>query len=502
MTYETSSAPVTVRKHVPDPPTGWKRLRWWGPGLLWAMSAVGSGSVLFTPRVGSEYGYTFLWLLWGVAFLMWVMIREAGRFTVVTGRTLLDGFSTLPGPRNWALWAVLVPQLFAAVAGVGGLSALVGSALSQELPGGLVLWSLTVLAVSTVVVVSGGYGAVSRAALMLALVLVAVMIVAAGGVFSADSDAVAGLVPGIPPDLDIPFLLPWVGTILAGSMGIIWFSYWTARRGYGGGMAGGTEGAEDSEGETAGDTAGDAGRTRNADEQRVSSAMAWFRTLSNTAAVGVVTGTITITAFLILGAELLAPAGIVPSGTDVANELTRLLSDVWGSVGHWLMVAAIVVALGGSVLANQDGWSRSFADITLLIPRSATKDSGSTRRSDGGAAGQTESVPRWLRPLLDRRPVSMGARQALKILFAVIVTSILPAVVIVLVRNPVTIMSVSGIVATIHTPLIVFATLAVNRRLPEAVRPGGVFTVLLGFAGLFYAVFAVLYFANLAGFIG
>jgi Mn2+/Fe2+ NRAMP family transporter len=205
---------------------------------LRAVSAVGSGSVLFTPRVGSEYGYTFLWLLWGVCFLMWVMIREAGRFAVATGRTLLDGYSTLPGPRNWTLWAVFVPQLVAAVAGVGGLCALVGSALAQELPGGLLLWPLVVLATALGVVVSSGYPAVSGVALVLALLLVATTVVAAARVFRPDGDPRAGVLPGlrVPDHIDVPLLLPWIGTILAGPMGIVWFSHWTARRGYGGGV--------------------------------------------------------------------------------------------------------------------------------------------------------------------------------------------------------------------------------------------------------------------------
>lgn len=448
------------------------------------MSAVGSGSVLFTPRVGSEYGYAFLWLLWGIALLMWVMIREAGRFTVATGRTLLDGFSTLPGPRNWALWAVFVPQLLAAVAGVGGLAALVGSTLAAELPGSLLLWSLVVLASTTAVVVSGGYRAVSRIALLLALVLVAITVVAAASVFPADGDAAAGLVPGIPTDLDIPFLLPWVGTILAGSMGIVWYSYWTATRGYGG-----------QTGQLARGEGQQAPPPEETDhEERTARLADWFRTLSNTAAVGVVTGTLIITAFLVLGAELLGPEGVVPSGTDVATELTRLLSDVWGRIGHWLMVAAIIVALGGSVLANQDGWSRSFADITLLLPLAPHEPGGDT---------QGELAPRpWLQRLTGWRPAWMGPRQALKILFAVSVTGLAPAAAIVAVRDPVVIMSVSGIVATIHTPLIVFATLAVNRRIPDALRPSTTSMVLLGFAGLFYAGFAAAYFADLLGLLG
>lgn len=475
----TSQQTVELRQHVPSPPTGAARLRWWGPGLLWAMSAVGSGSVLFTPRVGSEYGYELLWLLWGVAFLMWVMIREAGRFAVVTGRTLLDGFSTLPGPRNWALWAVLLPQLVAAVAGVGGLSALVGSAFAAVLPGDLILWSLLLLLITTTVVVSGGYPAVSRVALVLALVLVAITVVAAAWVFQPDGDARAGVVPGVPPDLSVPFVLPWVGTILAGSMGIVWFSYWTARRGYGGGMN-----------RTSSDGQRDTDPSESS-EQRIARLRSWFGTLSNTAAVGVLTGTVIITAFLILGVELLAPAGVVPSGTDVADDLMLLLSKVWGTVGHWLMFTAIVVALGGSVLANQDGWSRAFADITLLL----SGRSGRNADGAGQAASWTERLTRW-------RPEPMGIARALKILFAVTFTGLIPALVIVLVQDPVTVMSASGIVASVHTPFIVLTTLAVNRRIPDALRPSRLSLGLLGFAGLFYAAFAVLYFANMLGLIG
>lgn len=121
----------------------------------------------------------------------------------------------------------------------------------------------------------------------------------------------------------------------------------------------------------------------------------------------------------------------MPSGIGVADDLMLLLSEVWGTVGHWLMFTAIVVALGGSVLANQDGWSRAFADITLLL-------SGKSGRS------WTERVTSW-------RPETMGTARALKILFAVTFTGLIPAIVIVIVRDPVAVMSASGVVASVHT---------------------------------------------------
>ena len=78
------------RAEVPSPPSGLDKLKWYGPGLLWMLSAVGTGSILFTPRVASAYQYDLLWVLLLVVFFMWVMIREMARFSVVTGRSMLE----------------------------------------------------------------------------------------------------------------------------------------------------------------------------------------------------------------------------------------------------------------------------------------------------------------------------------------------------------------------------------------------------------------------------
>src|SRR5690606_6784609 len=123
------------RDQVPPAPRGWDRFRWYGPGLLWMLSSVGSGSVLFTPRVGARYGYILLWAVLLVIFFQWVWSREVGRYTVVSGRTLLDGLRDMPGLRGWVLWSLFVPQLLAAVVTFAGIAALAGSALMEALPG-------------------------------------------------------------------------------------------------------------------------------------------------------------------------------------------------------------------------------------------------------------------------------------------------------------------------------------------------------------------------------
>jgi Mn2+/Fe2+ NRAMP family transporter len=69
-------------------------------------ASVGSGAVLFTPRIGSRYGYELLWLVPIVVFLMWVMIREVGWYTIATGKTIMDGYGKVPGPKGWAIWLI------------------------------------------------------------------------------------------------------------------------------------------------------------------------------------------------------------------------------------------------------------------------------------------------------------------------------------------------------------------------------------------------------------
>src|SRR5690606_3603426 len=94
------------RAEIPAPPKGKNKLKWYGPGLLWMVSAVGSGSVLFTPRVGAKYGYEFLWMAIIFMFFMWVMIREVGRYTVVTGKTIFEGYREISGSSNWAIYFI------------------------------------------------------------------------------------------------------------------------------------------------------------------------------------------------------------------------------------------------------------------------------------------------------------------------------------------------------------------------------------------------------------
>lgn len=459
----TRTAPGSGSASIRRPtaaPEGRDRFPWYGPGFVWIVASVGSGSVLFTPRVGSRYEYDLLWAALLVILLVWVVIREVGRYTVVTGRSILAGYHDLPGPRGWAVWLIVVPQMIASAVIVAGIAGLVGSALMIALPGAYMTWALGGIVVSCLLVISGRYRWVERVSTLMAGVLVLSAFVTAAVVAPSPGALSAGLVPRFIPDLDLYFIIPWLSFVVAGPAAVLWYSYWLLAREYGG--------PPGESGETAGEPAGAAGADATARLRD------WLRVMSTTAAIGVVGGGAVSLAFLVLGTELLAPAGVMPEGIAVAEDLSRLLADVWGAAGFWLLILGIVIALWGSILANQDGFGRLYADATLLVaPR------------------------RWV-SRFTRGQDAAGVRRRLQNLFTVGLLTVAPILIVLIARDPVRMLSVGGILAAAHMPLVVLLTLHVNRtRLPGELRPGPWSTAGAVAAALFYLAVAGIFFVGL-----
>ena len=114
-------------------------------------------------------------------------------------------------------------------------------------------------------------------------------------------------------------------------------------------------------------------------------------------------------------------------------------------------------------------------------------------------AAEDKAEPR--KELSDKKQKLTAAflnKKWLRIFYAVLFGAILPLVVFFAVKNPVDILSVAGTVAAVHTPVVVFLTLYLNRkRLPAPVRPGHFITVAMWLSGIAYGAFAVFHFATL-----
>jgi Mn2+/Fe2+ NRAMP family transporter len=405
------------------------------------VSAAGSGELLFTPRVGAQYGYALVWALLLAVALKWVVNREVGRYTVVTGQAFLEGAMQVRGPRGWAVIALAGPQLVVAVATIAGLAGAAGTALVLALPGDIRLWTVGSILAATVLVAAGRYGWVERSATVLALLLGGAAVAAALSV-GPDAGALAeGARPQLPDDLDLIEVIPWLGFLLSGAAGIMWYSYWLEAKGYGA-----------------------AGRDEEAPEelsdQDRSRLRGWLTqmTLDNTVAV---IGTLILTfAFLILGTELLRPEGMVPAENEVADVLGRLLGDVWGRAGYWFMIAAVFVGFWDTVLSDQDGFARMFTHAARLLAGSSS----------------------WL-PSPDR----------LRLLLVLGPLAAAPIVLYLIVGEPVGLLKLAGVIEALHLPVVAGMAVVLGRRLPEDLRPSRRTVAATITAALFFAAFAATY---------
>jgi hypothetical protein len=196
----------------------------------------------------------------------------------------------------------------------------------------------------------------------------------------------------------------------------------------------------------------------NTDQDRL---RGWVRQMTLDCTIAVV-GTLIITvAFLVLGAELLRPRNLVPEEDQVARTLGRLLGDVWGPVGFWFMVVAVFVGFWDTVLSDQDGHGRLFANGTRLL---------------------------------------VGAKdgERLQKIFVVGLTGALPILLYCIIGQPVSLLKIAGAIEAAHIPIVATLTILLNRRtLPRQLQPSLFSFLATGAAAAFFTVFAVVYLLGL-----
>ena len=428
---------------VSPPPAGWKRIAWIGPGFLWMVSAAGSGELLFTPRIGAMYGYQLLWAMVAAVTLKWIINREIGRFAVCSGRSLLDGFSRLPGGGRWAVMVILIPQVLVAVSAVAGMAGAAATALILVLPGDVRVWMTVALLASSALVFRGEYRVIERVAMIIGVSLAGAAIVAAVSVSPSMSDLGAGLKPSFPPDVNYAEVVPWLGFMLSGAAGLIWYSYWIPAKGYGLKVTK-VEGAH----------------PRSLDAHERERLRGWVRQMTVDNSIAVVGTFVIAGAFLALGTELLRPEGLVPEEDRVAATLGRLLGDVWGPLGFWFMVTAVFVAFWDTVLSDQDGHARMFSEgIRILFPAARALGEAALRRG-----------------------------------LVVLLLTAAPVALYLVMGEPVGLLKIAGAVEAAHIPFVAALTLLLNHHvLPRELKPSVASTAATLVAAGFFAGFAGYY---------
>lgn len=338
----------------PDPGATWGTrldpVRWLGPGLVMAATAIGASHLVLAPTAGAAFGWQLLWLVPFVHLFKYPAFDFGPRWAVATGSSLLDGYAEIPGPRGWALWTFLLGTVVQGVTVLAGVLAVAAAVAWAAVPAiSPLAWSAILGLIATWILWSGRFDALSALSKWMLLALAGMTTIA----FLATPpplSAWAELARPSLPDGSIVLVAAILGWMPTGLDVSVWHSMWALERRDAWSERAGADAASPPDRRVLGVALTDLGAGYGL-----------------SFALGVM--------FLALGVAVLRPTGEVPRGAEVAITIARLYTDVLGS---WALVPFLIAAFVGmysTTLGVLDGFSRAFAGtLRRLFPGAEGRD--------------------------------------------------------------------------------------------------------------------------------
>jgi Mn2+/Fe2+ NRAMP family transporter len=353
---------------IRKPPTGLAVLALVGPSFIWCAEYIGSGEVILATRTGAILGTSVIWAIISGIFLKYWIGMSGARYTVCTGEGMIDMCSRMPGPKYWAVWIILIGQLFTAAISIGSIASAAGIFVNSmiDVTPYISGWMVTIFAVA--VVWSGRFEALKIVMSFFVLIIIIGVCYVALKVFPTTAALVHGILPSVPPVPDWAILqgvnsnpwreiLPLLGWGAGGFASQVWYTYWVLGAGYG--VAQGRAYGE----------AADINYIKEIQPDRAKKVKGWCRVVYTDATLAMFIGTTVTVSFLIAGAGVLGSKYLAPEGPRVALTLSTLFSERWGALGGFLFILGGAVALVATQVGQLAGWPRLLADaFRICIP--------------------------------------------------------------------------------------------------------------------------------------
>lgn len=403
-----------------------------GPGIVVAATGVGAGDLVATLIAGSRFGYALLWAAVAGTVIKIALAEGVGRWTLASGRTIFDGWSSLGG--GWfggrLNWAGLYFGLYVVVWGfVYGAAAMTAAALplAALFGGDLKAWGVASGVAGLGLVWMGGYGLFEK--VMTALVgVMFVTVVGLAVIVAPDLPALAtGLWPRL-PEGSVFYTLGLIGGV-GGTITMAAYGYWANAKGWRG--------------------------------------PGWMRVMRLDNGVAYVVTGVFVIAMMIVGAELLHSAGIaLSSGDRGLLDLDQVLRDRFGRPISILFLVGFWAATFSSLIGVWQGVSLMFADFYGHV-------AGRSRGLEHGIQGDDPVEKTW--PF---------RAYALWLTF--------PPIVLLFMDRPFGLIVAYGVLGSLFMPFLAgtLIWLLNSDRTPRAWRNGWLSNLLLGAAALLFAALA------------
>ncbi len=444
-----------------------------GPGVVWLALAQGSGELIWWPYVVAKYGLGLVFLLVPACLLQWPLNVEIGRYTVLTGENVWQGFVRLHRGLALGLWLLMTASFlwFGGFATAGGeaLASLTGwphgwAPASQALCWGWISVGLSFLAL---LFSRRAYVLIERVMLFVAVVTLVGLGLAClhPDVRAAVPSFLGGLVvPKWPADRawdpgDATRLLTAVSFAGLGGFWMLFYSAWLREKGAG---MGARMGRITSPITGKGEFIQEAGFAPADEPGLRATVRSWTRFLWLDAGIGVIGNLLTTLATCLLAWALLFPQGKVPTATTLVTFQSEFFAASWGDLGRAAFLLIAAAFLVDTWLGTVDAVAHVHTEMTRAFVPGATR--WSYRATYYG----------WVAALTAITGITMSR------------------------DSPATLILTSAVIGFVGTVIYSAALLALNYRLlprlvPAAAAPPRGGALLLGGVALVYALLAVLY---------
>jgi len=426
---------------ISQPPKGFNLLKVLGPGLVWSASAIGVSELVFATRSGALFGYLLLWAPIVSLVMKYAIFELVGRYTIATGQNVLIAFAQVEIDcklfklkTGWVItlfWIVFI----ASVSGMAGIALSVGSCIYGLVPA-ISMEMATVCSIVTVGIILylGSYMTLEKISRVLVFIMIVFLVYA---LIETAPDPLAmanGLVPRAPFHT-LRELVPLLGWTGAGAIGVVWYSLWV-------------EGSKRGKGDRAIVTDEDKNRIKK-----------WIKINQIDLTFNTIITALLTVLFLVAGAVILYPKGIVPKGELLGLQISHIAGESFGKIGEIVFLIGIFGTLFSTLLANIDGLCRVASNSVWY-----------QRKKDGDVK-------------LHYYRLFVFIYVVLTALFAVV----FPA--------PVILLQISAIIDTVFLPLVIGLGIYIcHKNLPDIYRPGKTLTVTAIASAVFFLFFIGLFF--------
>ena len=374
----------------PEPPDVLRRgglvnlARFFGPGAIIASVTIGSGETVFASRGGAVFGYGMLWCFVVGGLMKFVQVYTAARFTTLTGEHPIERWRYLPGPPGWAVWVLSIitiacfPLWLSGLPKMlGGLTVWIGGLEGDGLWGDPRFWGTAFAGAAITLTMVQSYAALERMQTIIVGILLVCIFFAA---FLSKPDWLAALYGTLVPS--IPAYQGWLASKYPE---VASRSPWIELGTYLGAIGGGTQDYFGYIGMLREKAWGLLGRSRGAGKEGVAIAATadnhergrlWLRAPLADSAGSFACIVIFTMAFMMLGASLLYPREIVPSGLQLLSVQAGFLTQFHPNFlylyqgGVFIYQGGVFIAFFGTILGAYELYVRTTYECLLpIVPK-------------------------------------------------------------------------------------------------------------------------------------